>query len=375
MIMFSSQFFSEISTIGLQQWNTLAQHDLFCRYEWLAALEHSQCVTHKTGWQPQHLAIYQDSQLIALVPGYIKSHSYGEYVFDWSWAEAYENHHLAYYPKWLSGIPFTPITGRRILTLELTDEIVEYICQVLQQAMTLKQWSSTHINFLTEAGHFSNTMMVRHAVQFHWQNKYFQCFDDFLATMTARKRKMIKKERNHISAQSLDIVWLSGDDISTEHMQGFFACYQQTYLKRSGHSGYLNWAFFNEIKHSMSNNIHLCIAYSNQALVAASLYLSDGDTLYGRYWGSLADYQHLHFELCYYQGIEFAIHNKLNRFDAGAQGEHKLTRGFEPVITYSAHQVAHPMFASAITDFIARERTHVAQYAEQCLTQLPFKDQ
>ena len=373
--MLSYQFISQISTIGRTQWNTLAQQNLFCQYEWLVALENSRCASADTGWQPHHLAIYQQDTLVAILPGYIKSHSYGEYVFDWSWAEAYEAHNLTYYPKWVSGVPFTPITGKRILTNTLTTELSAYIQHVLQQEMLNKQWSSTHINFLTQAEHFNDTMMVRHAVQFHWQNKGFQCFDDFLVTMTARKRKMIKKERSQVAATSLNVIWLSGDEITTEHMQGFFSCYQQTYLKRSGHHGYLNWAFFDEIQRTMQKSIHLCIAYDTETLVAASLYLSDGDTLYGRYWGSLAEYQHLHFELCYYRGIDFAIKNQLLRFDAGAQGEHKLARGFEPITTYSAHQIADPMFARAITDFIARERIHIAQYALQCKAQLPFKNE
>jgi predicted N-acyltransferase len=373
--MFSYQFISHISDIGRQQWNQLATQNLFCRYEWLVALEHSRCVCAETGWQPYHLAVYEHDALKAILPGYIKSHSYGEYVFDWSWAEAYAAHNVSYYPKWLSGVPFTPITGKRILTKILTPELSTYIQHVLQQEMCNQQWSGTHINFLTQAEHFNRTMMIRHGIQFHWQNKGFDCFDDFLATMTARKRKMVKKERSQIAATALNIIWLNGDEITTEHMQGFFSCYQHTYLKRSGHHGYLNWAFFDEIHHTMLQNIHLCIAYDTDKLVAASLYLSDKDTLYGRYWGALADYQHLHFELCYYRGIDFAINNQLTRFDAGAQGEHKLARGFAPITTYSAHQIADPMFAKAITDFVARERIHMAHYALECKAQLPFKNQ
>ena len=177
--MLSYQFISQISIIGRTQWNILAQQNLFCQYEWLVALENSHCASAHTGWQPHHLAVYQQDTLIAILPGYIKSHSYGEYVFDWSWAEAYEAHSLTYYPKWLSGVPFTPITGKRILTKTLTTELSAYIQHVLQQEMLNKQWSSTHINFLTQAEHFNDTMMIRHAVQFHWQNKGFQCFDDF----------------------------------------------------------------------------------------------------------------------------------------------------------------------------------------------------
>lgn len=375
-LMFSHIFINTITGIEKAHWNELAQGELFCRYEWLAALEQSHCVCAETGWQPQHLIIYQQGKLVAIIPGYIKAHSYGEYVFDWAWAEAYQQHQVPYYPKWLSGIPFTPVTGKRILTYDLTAELSSYIQEVLKEAMHQYKWSSTHINFLNQADAFKHSMLIRHSVQFHWHNKQFHHFDDYLNAMTARKRKMIKKERKQISAQPIQIQWLSGDQITKQHMLDFFKCYQQTYLKRSGHHGYLNLAFFDTIKTTLSNAIHLCVAFKDDTLIAASLYFSNDETLYGRYWGSLTDeHQYLHFELCYYQGIEYAISQKLKRFDAGAQGEHKLARGFEPILTYSAHQIDHPQFSFAIKDFIAREREHIAHYAQQCRQQLPFKNQ
>ncbi|NOU53024.1 N-acetyltransferase [Pseudoalteromonas sp. JBTF-M23] len=373
--MYTHKFVSSIDEVSPHDWQALCTDNLFCSYSWLSALEHSGCVSKDTGWKPHHLLIYQDAVLVAILPGYLKSHSYGEYVFDWSWAEAYQRYGLKYYPKWLCGVPFTPVTGQRILCKELTLALTEYILTTLKHGCQQTAWSGAHINFLTEQLTPNRNFMTRYGVQFHWQNNDYVDFADFLSALTSRRRKMIKKERQQAVNSGLHIRWLSAGEIDDVMLEHFYQCYQNTYIKRSGHQGYLNFTFFKLILSTLPESVRLCAAFEGPQLVAASLYLCDKHTLYGRYWGALEDYQTLHFELCYYQGIEYAIKHKLNNFDAGAQGEHKLTRGFKPVVTYSLHHIANPMFSAAISDFIQREHRHIEQYIEQCTLVLPFKQQ
>ncbi|MBQ4838972.1 GNAT family N-acetyltransferase [Pseudoalteromonas luteoviolacea] len=381
---FNHQFISRISEVAQCDWQRLAGRSLFTSYAWLGALESSGSVSKQTGWQPYHLVIYQqgNSQPFAILPGYIKSHSYGEYVFDWAWAEAYERHQLEYYPKWLCGVPFTPVVGTRLLCKTPTESLYQYIQSALNEATVQHDWSGWHVNFPSAAEDWSNTRLLeRHGVQFHWHNQQYADFDAFLATMKARKRKMIKKERDKITQSQLTIVWLDKSSINKEIIDLFYQCYCHTYRKRSGHNGYLTRAFFDLLFTAIPEQIKLCCAYRKDTqadirnFVAASLYLQDEDTLYGRYWGALEHSEHLHFELCYYQGIDYAISHKLARFDAGAQGEHKLLRGFEPVLTHSYHTICHPLFNQAIDNFINTERSQIAHYALQCKALLPYKTQ
>lgn len=373
--MFNHKFVNSIEDVSPHDWAQLCTDNLFCSYPWLKAFEQSQCVHSSCGWQPHHLLIYHTQQLIAILPGYLKGHSYGEYVFDWSWAEAYQRYGLNYYPKWLCGVPFTPVTGQRILCKNLTAELTEYICVTLKETCAAYSWSGAHINFFTDNISPSRDFITRHGVQFHWFNNKYKDFTDFLNALTSRRRKMIKKERQQAQRYKLTIRWLTADQIDNLVLARFFQCYQSTYIKRSGHQGYLNLTFFKEVLNTMPHIVRLCAAFDDQKLVAASFYLCDDHTLYGRYWGALEAYQSLHFELCYYQGIEYAIKYNLNKFDAGAQGEHKLTRGFQPVTTYSMHHIAHPVFGPAIADFIQREKVHIEQYKDQCAQVLPFKQQ
>ncbi|CAH9065369.1 hypothetical protein PSECIP111854_03666 [Pseudoalteromonas sp. CIP111854] len=373
--MFSHKFISSINAISLQTWQELAGDNLFCSYPWMHTLEESGCVNSETGWQPQHLLIYTEKVLVAILPGYLKSHSYGEYVFDWAWADAYQRYGLDYYPKWLCGVPFSPITGNRILCKALTEPLAEYIFQTLKHSCNINNWSGAHINFFTEHLPANDDFLSRQGVQFHWHNNSYLNFNDFLNTLTSRRRKMIKKERQQAQSNALTIKWLTADEIDTDTLVSFYQCYQATYLKRSGHQGYLNLAFFQQLLLALPKAVHLCCAFNAQQLVAASLYLCDKHTLYGRYWGALEDYQSLHFELCYYQGIEHAIEFEIEKFDAGAQGEHKLMRGFKPVTTHSIHHISNSMFRDAIADFLQREHMHIKQYKAQCLSVLPFKQQ
>ncbi|TMP23108.1 N-acetyltransferase [Pseudoalteromonas rubra] len=375
--MYQHRFITQLSTLSAAERTALSGQSPFSSVAWLDALEHSGCVGEQTGWLPYHLLVYQDTQLIALLPGYIKLHSYGEYVFDWAWAEAYERHQLPYYPKWICAIPFTPVVGSRILSSNpIPDALYDYATAALHREAKQHSWSGWHINFPTQlAGWQRQNLMERHGVQFHWKNHDYSDFNDFLGAMTSRKRKSINKERKAIQDQALTIRWYQGDEITEEIRQAFYLCYATTYLKRSGHQGYLNDTFFQRICETMAAQVAIVCAFQQDKVVAASLYLHDEHTLYGRYWGALQSHNHLHFELCYYQGIEYAIRHKLRRFDAGAQGEHKLARGFEPVITHSYHHISQPDFALAIDDYLARERLHMTEYRNQCASLLPFKNQ
>ncbi|MBB1278063.1 MULTISPECIES: GNAT family N-acetyltransferase [Pseudoalteromonas] len=376
---FSHQWFSSINEIDQAQWQRLFGDEPFTQHAFLYALEQSQCVTQKSGWQPHHLAIFEDDTLIALAPGYLKSHSYGEYVFDWAWAEAYEKHGLEYYPKWLSGIPFSPIEGKRIAIEHANPNAVyQYITEQLNIHSAEQRWSGWHVNFCDQAQATSLTeqhAMLRVGVQFQWFNKGFETFDDFLQILNSRKRKSLKKERAKIAQQNIDIEWLQGTQITPEIMQLFCEFYQRTYLKRSGHLGYLNMEFFTLLHALMANNLVIMLAKKDDNVIAATLSLVGENTLYGRYWGASEEVDSLHFELCYYQGIEFAIKHKLSCFHSGAQGEHKIARGFEPVLTYSAHHIVDGDFSNAISDYLKRERGHIDIYKEQCSSLLPFKNE
>ncbi|CAM4279904.1 GNAT family N-acetyltransferase [Pseudoalteromonas byunsanensis] len=373
--MYSHKFIDAIAHVSEQQWQLLAGTNLFCSYAWLHALEQSQCVHTSTGWQPQHLLIYKNEELVAILPGYIKSHSYGEYVFDWSWADAYQRYGLNYYPKWLCGVPFTPVAGKRILCRSFDADLNQYIYQTLIDSCRVYGWSGAHINFLTEQSASHKLFLHRLDVQFHWINNEYKDFSHYLSCLTSRRRKSIRKERQQAHNHGLSIQWLSAAQIDDEILTDFYHCYQATYIKRSGHQGYLNLAFFKLLLEHLPHTVRLCAAFKRHKLVAASLYLVDENTLYGRYWGALSEFQTLHFELCYYQGIEFAISHSLLRFDAGAQGEHKLIRGFAPFHTHSLHYLASPIFRDAVGDFVQREILHVQEYAQRCTALLPFKQE
>ncbi len=383
--LYSYRFIDNISEIPADHWNAITGNDYpFLRYEFLDALESSGSVTQKSGWQPQHLLIENTSnatsQLIATLPLYIKSHSYGEYVFDWSWADAYRRHGLSYYPKLLSAIPFTPATGPR-LSYDKTasvSQLMELVFLALQDKSQAIGASGWHILFpqhdelpLWE----SVTADKRLGCQFHWQNNGYNDFDDFLANFTSRKRKDVKKERRRAIEQDIHIKRLTGDDITLEHWQQFYHFYQITYAKKSGHGGYLTPEFFKLLHESMRDQLLLVMAYQNGEAIAGALNFFDSDTLYGRYWGAVKDIDCLHFEVCFYQGIEFCIENKLKRFDPGAQGEHKISRGFTPTITHSYHHIQHPEFRRAIKDFLLDETGHIKQYQKETSSQLPFRKQ
>lgn len=377
------RFIDSIHTIDAAQWNLLCPANYpFVRHGFLAALEASGCISAATGWQPQHLLVVNDGQLVAAMPGYIKTHSYGEYVFDWAWAEAYHRHGFDYYPKWINAIPFTPCSGVRLLCHD-PNNVAEYLAAIipaLEIHCAEQELSGWHCLFpdATLSAHFqAQAIQQRLGCQFHWFNRGYIQFDDFLAQMNSRKRKNILKERRQVIEQGFRFIHKTGAQLTPADWDLFYRLYRNTYLKRSGHQGYLSAQFFHLLGVTMSENL-VMICAENSAVaatgtIAAALFLRDDHTLYGRYWGCQEEYQFLHFETCYYQGIEFAIANQLQRFDGGAQGEHKIARGFEPVLTYSNHWLSSPIFRPAIEQFIAQEADSIRRYADDARTSLPFK--
>jgi len=391
-----SEFYNAIDKIGKNDWEQLDHQAYpFTRFEFLKALEtdssdHPAACCTESGWQPHHLIIRNNSdEIIAGLPLYLKYHSYGEYIFDWAWADAYRRNGLEYYPKLLAAIPFTPCTGPRLLLKNEIDreQILPYIIDAIEKEAQRLKLSSSHYLFssreLSQAIE-EHGLMLRESVQYHWLNRsYLQKtedayadFDDFLKTFKSRKRKAVKRERSQIESQGLIIKRLRGDEIPTELWEDFFHFYQATYAKRSGHGGYLPKHFFAELGKVMAEHIMMAVAYKEGEphAMAAALYFYSDDTLFGRYWGCAEEAEFLHFELCYYQGIEFCIENKLKRFDAGAQGEHKIQRGFIPIKTYSNHAITNPQFREAIANFIKEEALYNSAYIKEVSRQLPYKE-
>ncbi|MCL1074945.1 GNAT family N-acetyltransferase [Shewanella dokdonensis] len=380
------QFIEDISKVPAIEWDAcMASTNPFTRHAFLWALEQSGSVGGDSGWRPYHLLLYRQQQLVAVMPLYQKSDSWGEYVFDWAWADAYQRYGVAYYPKLVSAIPFTPVTGNRLAihpqAKPYAEAIYQQVSGILKQQ--LQQFSSWHGLFLeaSECQQWQSraelTLLRREGCQFHWFNRDYASFDDFLAALTSRKRKQILKERAKV--QHLHYHWFAGDAIANELWQRFYYCYQMTYLKRSGHGGYLSGDFFLKLGRLLADNVRLLLVCRDneppEQAFAAALYLADEQqhVLYGRYWGTLQELDGLHFEACYYQGLEYAIRHGFSCFNAGAQGEHKVLRGFEPVMTQSLHAIAAAEFQHAIEHFCAEERQHNQQYVATMRQALPFK--
>ena len=362
-----------VQQIDANQWDALAGDMPLLSHAFLSALETSKSVGKGTGWQPYPMVVYDDGQLVGTMPLYVKNHSYGEYVFDWAWAEAYERSGLHYYPKLLSAIPFTPITSSRLLANNL--EIQTLMISALNETMLKHKLSSAHVIFpdddsaaaLLQAG-----WMQRQGVQFRWENEGFGNFDDFLSVLSHDKRKKIKQERKKVAASGVICRRIKGTDITPEEWRFFYQCYENTYIEHRS-TPYLTTAFFQEIGLSMPQNILLVVAYIDGIPVASALNIYHQTTLYGRYWGALQYVPNLHFELCYYQAQEFCIAEKIQYFEGGAQGEHKLARGFKPRPTCSFHKIAHVDFALAIQDFVEKESQGIAAYTTELEQRVPFK--
>ena len=341
-------------------------------------MEHSGSTTKATGWQPQHLIIREEQKIVAIFPLFIKHHSYGEYVFDWSWADAYHQHGMEYYPKLLNAIPFTPASGPRwgIDANADVHAILEYVTQAIEIKLSAIEGSSCHCLFTSRQqtqSLESHSWLLRSGYQYHWFNNHYQNFDDFLAQMSSRKRKNIIKERRKVIEQNISLQTKSGHEITEQDWQDFYLFYQTTYIKRSGRQGYLSSSFFPLLAQTMGEHLVMVQALHEGVLVAAALCFKDSKTLYGRYWGCKEDFDSLHFEACYYQGIDYAIEHQLGRFDPGAQGEHKIQRGFKPIKTYSHHWIVHSGFREAIERFVVMEDKEVDRYLTEASQWLPFK--
>lgn len=367
---------SKIGEISRDEWNALCGTDYpFLRHEFLDALERSGSVGADTGWQPLHLSIWQDETLVGVMPLYLKSHSWGEYVFDWSWADAWQRHGLNYYPKLLTAIPFTPATGPRFGLSLPNSQGVAILSQALRQIADRFDASGWHTLFIDPAlrSDFEQSgLLTRLGTQYHWFNRGYASFIDYLSHFNSRKRKNVRKEREKVISQGVRLETLEGREITESHLDEFYRFYQLTYLKR-GMQGYLTREFFTLLREQMPEHLVLVVASYSGQNVAGALSLKSSTCLYGRYWGCLDEFDSLHFEACYYQGIDYCIRQGLQRFDPGAQGEHKIQRGFEPVETWSAHWVRETGFHPALKNFLAEEQTLLREQMKDLAAGLPFR--
>ena len=377
-------FLQDIGEIDPALWNRLASSDLeiksypFTQHEFLSALESSKCIGEDSGWLARHIVVYRNKELVAAMPCYRKDHSYGEYVFDWSWAQAYQQHGLDYYPKLLTAIPFTPVPGTRLLCDERENprEIVSAVFAAIKLRAQKAGYSGWHLLFpesdlLSQCSDLPT--LKREDVQFHWHNQDYRSFEDFLAMLRSSKRKQLRRERRIVNDQGVEMRRYTGGAIDDWVLQNFYLCYCQTYLRRSGHSGYLNQKFFEQITQTLGEQMMIVLAIKEDKAIAASLFFFDDTNLYGRYWGCIEDIDCLHFEACYYQGIEFAIEKNIQTFNPGTQGEHKLVRGFEPTKTFSLHWVENAQFQNALEDFMQRESEYKTEYQDAARDALPFR--
>jgi predicted N-acyltransferase len=366
-----ARFCTSMVEIRAAEWNRLAGTQPMLQHAFLQALEASGCVSLRTGWQPQHLTLWRMNKLVAAMPLYIKSHSYGEYVFDWSWANAHEQIGLPYYPKQLCAIPFTPVPGLRLLADTSHDRL-----QLVQHALTFARESnvsSFHCLFpddASEAALKECGLMQRQGYQFHWANPGYANFEEVLTTLTHDKRKKIRQERRRVADAGVRFECRTARDIREEDWAFFYRCYVQTYHEHHS-TPYLNLDFFHWLAQHLPDNLLLIIAYQNNQPIASAFNFFDGERLYGRYWGAVKFISGLHFETCYYQGMEFCIERGIKVFEGGAQGEHKLARGFLPVITHSRHWLANPRIGKAVNDFLSREGRAVENYLSEM--EGPFK--
>jgi predicted N-acyltransferase len=382
---FKCRILNSIHVVSKEGWNNLLGKDAtpFLRHEFLSALEDCACVGGNTGWQVAHLAIYasDDKNPIGLMPLYLKNHSYGEYVFDWSWAEAYQQHGLPYYPKALCAIPFTPVRGARLLVGESdhADEIRIQLIEQLKQLLIQNEISSAHILFAeqkTQELLLKQGFMARDAVQFHWKNHAYQNMEDFLSQLNMKRRKNIRKERSQVQSAGISFRHIDGPSATQEDWTFFYRCYANTYYEHRS-SPYLSESFFQMLAQSMPENLHLILAYKNEQAIAASLLFVDRaghtKTAYGRYWGALEHVPCLHFETAYYQAIEYCINHGIDVFEGGAQGQHKMARGFMPVKMQSAHWIKDPEFSKAVEHFLIRESSGIENYIDELAEHSPLK--
>jgi len=380
---------TDLCQLNPADWAQLDHGDSpFLALPFLMAMQESGSADGATGWQAFHLAIFEDDQLVAFAPSYLKTHSHGEFVFDWSWADAYQRHGLPYYPKLLTAVPYSPITGPRLLVrrshaqpLQLRRQLTEL---ALQQCRLL-QLSSWHCNFVTsddlpalqekaQCEVAEGRLLARNDWQFHWHNQDFTSFEEFLATLRSKKRKNMLRDRRLVRDAGISFRRLSGTELGDEQLEFIFACYQRTFLLHGNHPA-LNREFFARLLQHMPEAVMVVIASREEHPIAMSFFLQGGRRLYGRYWGCLEDLPGLHFETAYHQGIEHCIETGLRVFEPGAQGEHKISRGFSPVRTRSFHHICDPRFSEAIERYLQKEAEWISEYGQRLQDHLPFRQE
>jgi len=380
------QAVSSITAVSAEDWDACANprtgepasYHPFVSHRFLASLEDSRSASARTGWTPRHLIAKRGETIVGVVPCYMKSHSRGEYVFDRGWADAYQHAGGRYYPKLQVSVPFTPATGPRLLARHDAggaDEIKHLLAQGLQALCTTVEASSLHVTFAEKAEWeilASHGYLKRTDQQFHWQNRGYDSFDGFLADLNSRHRKAIKRERRDAVANGITIEHLTGDTLSESVFDAFYEFYMETGSRKWG-TPYLNREFYSLIHERMPEDVLLVMAKRNGRWIAGAINFIGSDTLFGRHWGAIEHHPFLHFEVCYYQAIDFAIQRRLKRVEAGAQGEHKLARGYLPQETYSAHFIPDPNFRRAVADYLKRERQYVSHAVDALTDAAPFR--
>lgn len=361
-----------------EAWNKLVTENYpFMRYEFLAAMEKNHCTGPRYGWLPRHIGAYVDGQLVGALANYEKDNSYGEFVFDWAWADAYQRHGLPYYPKWVIAAPYTPATGPRLLIHPEHDwnTVATALVDGLYQFQKDTRVSSIHLLFTTrQETEFleQKGFMTRLGCQFHWHNQGYRDFQDFLETFTSKKRKNVKQERRYAQASQASIEIITGDKATEEQLVAAELFYRRTFDEKYG-TATLNLEFFIQIAETMGDQLVLIMASRENQYIAGAICFRDANTLYGRHWGCIEEHDHLHFEVCFYQGIEYCIAQGLQRFEPGAQGEHKISRGFLPTPTFSSHWIHHPEFSRAIQHFLAQETEGMEDYFNAMMSRSPYK--
>jgi len=366
-----ARILSSIADIDATQWNALLGCDYpFLQHDFLLALEQHDCLT-PWGWQPVYFMLQDEHGLAGACATYIKTNSYGEFVFDWAWADAYARNGIDYYPKLVSAIPFTPAKGARLLSRDDNSEIKQQLIELILAFCDKQKLSSAHFLFCESDDMQAlqqKQLLRRFDYQYHWHNRDYQNFDDFLQALNAKRRKNIKRERRQVRDAGIRVVMLRGDDLNEQQWQQLHDFYAITFMRKSGTA-----TFTLEFFRAMAHRLRAIFAYDGDRAVAGAVCYEGGGTLYGRHWGCYDHYDNLHFEVCYYQGIEHCIANNLQRFEPGAQGEHKIWRGFLPVKTESAHWIADPRFRQAIADFLQNEHRAMQQYGESLMASSPYR--
>lgn len=374
-LQYEARVILDLSEVGAAAWRALAGDDPFLSWEYLTAMHETGCASPRSGWAPCYLVLANSGVLQGAMPLYLKDHSWGEYVFDWAWADAYQRYGHDYYPKLVCAVPFSPVSGHRLLARDNAARLA--LARAAMVVAAKQRVSSLHVLFPTEAetGILQRAgCMLRTGVQFHWFNNGYTDFENFLATLTHAKRKKIRQERRKVTDAGVTCERLTGAEIGPREWAFFHRCYRNTYRSHMS-SPYLNLEFFQRLGATMPQNLLLALAKRDGEPIGASLCVFNKDTLWGRYWGAIEYVPCLHFEACYYQPIEFCIERAIGIFEGGAQGEHKLSRGFLPVVTHSAHWLARPEFADAVERFLEQESEGIARYVDELNEHAPFRQQ